>query len=136
MTLTRRGFIGGMLAALAAPAVVRAGILMPVKPVIWTPESVIWSPTLPLNTRYTHHANGWLRVETTHPDCIMSAFVKLSEGVDGIPRLTADGGFDWTHLNGGKGLEVREPQTLEVQAIQKEQYIKHYNWRSPPGVVS
>lgn len=34
--LRRRGFLGGMLAALAAPAIIRTpGLLMPVKPV-WT----------------------------------------------------------------------------------------------------
>lgn len=31
MTLSRRGFIGGLTAALAAPAIVRAASLMPVK---------------------------------------------------------------------------------------------------------
>lgn len=34
---TRRGFLGALLAAAAAPAIVRAGILMPVKPAIVMP---------------------------------------------------------------------------------------------------
>lgn len=35
--MNRRGFIGAMLAAGAAPYIVRSGILMPVKK-LWTPE--------------------------------------------------------------------------------------------------
>lgn len=34
---TRRGFLAGILAAAAAPAIVRAGSLMPVAAPIWTP---------------------------------------------------------------------------------------------------
>ena len=36
--MNRRGFLGGMLVALAAPAIVRSGLLMPVKPVVLMPE--------------------------------------------------------------------------------------------------
>lgn len=41
MTLSRRGFLGGILAAAAAPMIVRAGILMPIKPALvaaWPPS--------------------------------------------------------------------------------------------------
>jgi hypothetical protein len=32
--MNRRGFLGGLLATLAAPAVIRSGLLMPVKPAL------------------------------------------------------------------------------------------------------
>lgn len=35
---TRRGFLGAILAAGMAPAVVKAGVLMPIKREVWTPE--------------------------------------------------------------------------------------------------
>jgi hypothetical protein len=34
MSLSRRGFIGGLAAALAAPVIIRSGILMPIKPAL------------------------------------------------------------------------------------------------------
>ncbi len=34
MAITRRGFLGGILAAAAAPAIVKAGVLMPVRSII------------------------------------------------------------------------------------------------------
>ena len=37
--MNRRGFLGAMLAAAVAPAVVKSGVLMPVRP-IWTPP--VW----------------------------------------------------------------------------------------------
>lgn len=42
--IARRGFLLGMLAAAAAPAIVRSGVLMPVKPVIWTPPAAFVPP--------------------------------------------------------------------------------------------
>ncbi len=39
---TRRGFLAGILAAAAAPALVRAGSLMPVAPRIWTPPMTLY----------------------------------------------------------------------------------------------
>tara|TARA_R110000868_G_scaffold215749_1_gene465852 strand:+ start:395 stop:814 length:420 start_codon:yes stop_codon:yes gene_type:complete len=137
--MDRRSFLSGILASLAAPAVVRAGILMPVKPVIWT--SPKFEFTLPVNTRVSNHADGWLRVETSHPNSVVSAFVKLTNGVDGIPFLHEDGRFDFSHLNDGKGVEIREPQQLSVMMLQKEnvsgsvlasghssKYIKTHDW--------
>lgn len=35
--LERRGFLTGLISALAAPAIVRAASLMPVRTVLWTP---------------------------------------------------------------------------------------------------
>ena len=35
MTLARRSFITGLISLVAAPAIVRAGSLMPVKSVVW-----------------------------------------------------------------------------------------------------
>lgn len=35
--MKRRGFLAGILAAAAAPAIVRAGVLMPIRPPIWVP---------------------------------------------------------------------------------------------------
>jgi hypothetical protein len=37
LSMNRRGFLGAMLAACAAPAIVRAGVLMPVKQAIVLP---------------------------------------------------------------------------------------------------
>jgi hypothetical protein len=37
--LQRRAFLGGIVATFAAPAIVRAGVLMPVKPMLWTPPT-------------------------------------------------------------------------------------------------
>lgn len=41
MTITRRLFLGGLLASTCAPAIVRSGVLMPVRPAIVTD---IWNP--------------------------------------------------------------------------------------------
>ena len=41
----RRGFIAGILGACAAPAIVRSGVLMPVR-TIWTPP---WPQTIDVN---------------------------------------------------------------------------------------
>lgn len=38
--MNRRSFLAGMLAAAAAPAIARSGVLMPVKPPIWTPPAM------------------------------------------------------------------------------------------------
>lgn len=38
--MERRSFLASMLAAAAAPAFVRGGVLMPIKPVIWTPPTL------------------------------------------------------------------------------------------------
>ncbi len=35
--MNRRGFLGSILAAGAAPWIAKAGVLMPVRPLIWTP---------------------------------------------------------------------------------------------------
>lgn len=39
--MERRSFLAGLLAAAAAPAIVRAGSLMPVRRPIWTPQAEI-----------------------------------------------------------------------------------------------
>lgn len=49
-TLTRRGLLGGMLSIIAAPAIVRASSLMPVKSVKvidFYPSNLIWSQKTP-----------------------------------------------------------------------------------------
>lgn len=39
--ITRRSFIGGVIAAMAAPAIIRtSGLVMPIKP-LWMPEKTI-----------------------------------------------------------------------------------------------
>lgn len=38
--MQRRSFLGSILAACAAPAFVRAGVLMPIKPPIWVPPTI------------------------------------------------------------------------------------------------
>lgn len=43
MTISRRGFLGGIIAAAAAPAIVKAEILMPVKPIFYGGHEIIWS---------------------------------------------------------------------------------------------
>lgn len=43
MTITRRLFLGGLLASTCAPAIVRSGVLMPVRPVIVLPGPIsLW----------------------------------------------------------------------------------------------
>ena len=37
---SRRSFLSSMLAAGMAPAIVKAGILMPTKPTIWVPDTI------------------------------------------------------------------------------------------------
>jgi hypothetical protein len=37
--MQRRSFLAGILAAAVAPAIARSGVLMPVKPPIWTPPT-------------------------------------------------------------------------------------------------
>jgi hypothetical protein len=47
MVLSRRGFLGAILAAAVAPAIVRASSLMPVRaPEIWTPPDTIYTGEL------------------------------------------------------------------------------------------
>lgn len=41
MAITRRLFIAGMLAGIAAPAIVRSGVLMPIRPAIIVPDDAI-----------------------------------------------------------------------------------------------
>jgi hypothetical protein len=53
--MTRRGFLRGMLSALAAPAIVHAGNLMPVKaldPILFS-QNPWWNPTAPWNAELT-----------------------------------------------------------------------------------
>lgn len=50
---TRRGFLAGILAAGAAPAIVKAEILMPIAPKIWTYEEL----PLQIYNTYTSAAN-------------------------------------------------------------------------------
>ena len=45
--ITRRSFLGAMLAAAAGPAIVRAASLMPVKP-LWVPPEPRWLGYAPL----------------------------------------------------------------------------------------
>jgi hypothetical protein len=116
MEMNRRNFIGTMLATLAAPAIVKAEILMPIKPVVWLPK---W--TLPLDTSVNEVGNGWLRVISHHGKDMASAYIKPSDvNMDCIPRLSLDGKFDFSHLNGGKGLCIQDPQTYSVQHHQIE----------------
>jgi hypothetical protein len=46
--MNRRGFLAGILAACAAPAIAKAGVLMPVRK-IWTPPTEIVFPIAPQN---------------------------------------------------------------------------------------
>lgn len=43
--ITRRGLLAGILGAACAPAIVRSGILMPVRPTVWVPPSIeaVWA---------------------------------------------------------------------------------------------
>jgi hypothetical protein len=56
---TRRGFLGAMLAAAVAPAIVRAELLMPVRPVIAAP---------PIFTGEIGWIDGFRFIETPHLD--------------------------------------------------------------------
>lgn len=42
--MNRRGFLTGLTAAFAAPAIVRAGILMPIKPSLVPPDRLVTMP--------------------------------------------------------------------------------------------
>jgi hypothetical protein len=38
--MNRRGFLTGLIATLAAPAIVRSGLIMPIKPSLIVPETI------------------------------------------------------------------------------------------------
>jgi hypothetical protein len=63
MALSRRGLLGGLLVALAAPAIVRPGLLMPVKPVLVV-STERWRMGPSLLEEYAglcaEWSNGWL----------------------------------------------------------------------------
>lgn len=41
--LDRRDFLKGIIASACAPAFIKtAGLLMPIKPIIWTPDATEW----------------------------------------------------------------------------------------------
>lgn len=52
--MQRRGFLGAMLAAGMAPAVVRSGVLMPVRPAIITDVSMMIGEYLAIDQGYDH----------------------------------------------------------------------------------
>lgn len=79
MNLSRRGFLAGLAATIAAPAIVKAEILMPIKKIImpnelgWLPAQVVYFnvPEMPAigdiyvditgNTRrYVYNTTGWV----------------------------------------------------------------------------
>lgn len=68
----RRGFIGGMIAALAAPAIVRAEVLMPVRKLFMPPVDVLAAVMAKLDrldglmTPYNYMA-GRREIEMGHP---------------------------------------------------------------------
>jgi hypothetical protein len=62
--MQRRGFLLGMLAAGAAPAVVRSGVLMPVRPAIITDVSMTISEYLAIDQGCDHAIDAlqyWMR---------------------------------------------------------------------------
>jgi len=44
--LSRRGFLGSIIAACAAPVIVRSGLLMPVKPALVVPSVPLLTPEM------------------------------------------------------------------------------------------
>lgn len=54
--LTRRGLLLGSLAAASAPAIARAGVLMPVRPRVWAPAAALGAA----GTIYTSDETGCL----------------------------------------------------------------------------
>ena len=80
---TRRGFLGAMLAACAAPAYVKAGILMPVRQIASVSDA-IWTPaTLKLGNKFTI-AGVNMKFTVTHIDdeFVRGAAKRFSDSVD------------------------------------------------------
>lgn len=50
--MNRRGFLTGIIAACAAPAIVRSGLIMPIKPALLTNPYEIWEYTGPQNNGF------------------------------------------------------------------------------------
>jgi hypothetical protein len=70
--MKRRSFLGAVLAAAAAPAIVRASSLMPVAPRIWTPpawgEGVVGRMALVQQEINDHAADALAYMVLVHPD--------------------------------------------------------------------
>ena len=62
MNTSRRGFLSGIASLLAAPAIVRASSLMPVKalPTVPTLEELFWSPRLIVPSNMYPGALTWI----------------------------------------------------------------------------
>ena len=86
---TRRGFLGAILAAAAAPAIARASSLMPIK----APE--VWTPTSPLFTGEVGHVDGFRFIESTS-DHLADA---LRYGL-GLTNMTQDWKTSFERLSG------------------------------------
>lgn len=103
----RRGFIGGLI---AAPLIVRAASLMPVKQMLWTPTRVVAVP----GATYLCTSSGTL---FGFENCTEPMFVKLDEP-NGVPfRLDVSMVKRDYPLEVATGMEARldiyGPPTLE-----------------------
>jgi len=90
--MNRRGFLSGMLAACAAPAIVRADWLMPVKsiipatfPLIRTFDGVFDPGVYTFSTYVRHGGKPWERYHVTldHPGGVLVAKLEIPQAQRG-----------------------------------------------------
>lgn len=62
MSLSRRGFINGLITTLAAPAVVKAEILMPIKKII-EPTAFKTRDVFIANAVYSYDISKWIVID-------------------------------------------------------------------------
>lgn len=64
-SMNRRGFLGGLISALVAPAIVRIDSIMPVKQVILTPKNINSLLTIDMITKEAialfHNSNAFIK---------------------------------------------------------------------------
>lgn len=76
--IARRGLLGGIIGAIAAPAIVRASSIMPVRLVTW--------PVMPLADYL-----GPFLLPPSHPNCRCVADLGITDMDTGVPFIRIDG---------------------------------------------
>ena len=83
--ITRRGLIGILGGAIAAPIVVRSGLLMPVRPVIWHP---------PLIQFHYVRYSGFDTIDISEPQLVQPTAM-FAEQYDGVKWVRIKSASDW-----------------------------------------